>query len=133
MEVKINREIRDYTESLFFGLSLRQCVFAALACGAAVGLYFLLSPYLGLEMLSWVCISGAVPFAAVGFIRYHSMSAEQFVWAWVRSEVLMQKRLIYEPPNLYLDALENPVRTNRHKRDKNSGIQGEVSSHVKDA
>lgn len=27
MEVKINREIRDYTESLFFGLSLRQFFF----------------------------------------------------------------------------------------------------------
>ncbi|MCQ4638636.1 PrgI family protein, partial [Anaerovorax odorimutans] len=24
MEVKINREIRDYTESMFFGLSMRQ-------------------------------------------------------------------------------------------------------------
>ena len=27
MEVKINREIRNYTESMFFGLSLRQCIF----------------------------------------------------------------------------------------------------------
>lgn len=27
MEVKINREIRNYTESMFFGLSLRQFVF----------------------------------------------------------------------------------------------------------
>ncbi len=31
MEVKINREIRDYTESLFFGLSLRQFIFSVLA------------------------------------------------------------------------------------------------------
>ena len=27
MEVKVNREIRDYTESMFFGLSLRQFIF----------------------------------------------------------------------------------------------------------
>lgn len=27
MEIKINREIRDYTESMFFGLSLRQFIF----------------------------------------------------------------------------------------------------------
>lgn len=36
MEVKINREIRNYTESMFFGLSLRQFVFlywlSALRC-----------------------------------------------------------------------------------------------------
>ena len=49
MEVKINREIRDYTESMFFGLSLRQFFFSVLACGVAVGLYFLLHPYVGME------------------------------------------------------------------------------------
>ena len=38
MEVKINREIRNYTESMFFGLSMRQFVFSVLACGVAVGL-----------------------------------------------------------------------------------------------
>lgn len=27
LEVKINREIRNYTESMFFGLSLRQLIF----------------------------------------------------------------------------------------------------------
>ena len=33
MEVKINKEIRNYTESMFFGLSLRQFIFSVLACG----------------------------------------------------------------------------------------------------
>ena len=42
MEVKINKEIRNYTESMFFGLSMRQFIFSVLACGVAVGLYFLL-------------------------------------------------------------------------------------------
>ena len=36
MEVKINREIRNYTESMFFGLSLRQFIFSVLAMGVAV-------------------------------------------------------------------------------------------------
>ena len=66
MEVKINREIRNYTESMFFGLSMRQFVFSVLACGVAVGLYFLLSPYAGTETVSWMCILGAAPFAALG-------------------------------------------------------------------
>ena len=45
MEVKINREIRNYTEAMFFGLSLRQFIFSACACVVAVGIYFLLKPY----------------------------------------------------------------------------------------
>ena len=70
MEVKINREIRNYTEYMFFGLSLRQLIFSVLACGVAAGLYYLLRPYLDVETLSWVCVLGAFPFALLGFVRY---------------------------------------------------------------
>ena len=82
MEVKINREIRNYTESMFFGLSLRQFFFSIAAMGVAVLLYFLLKPYVGTETVSWMCVLGAAPFAALGFITYHGMTAEQFIWAW---------------------------------------------------
>ena len=44
MEVKINKEIRNYTESMFFGLSLRQFIFSVLACGVAVGCLLYTSP-----------------------------------------------------------------------------------------
>ena len=128
MEVKINREIRDYTESVFFGLSLRQCIFAALACAAAVGLYFLLAPYVGLETLSWACILGAAPFAAIGFVKYHSMTAEQFVWAWIKSEVLTPRILIYCPPNLYFDAIDNPVKEKRGKRSTDKEVGADVKN-----
>ena len=40
MEVRINKEVRDYQESVFFGLSLRQLIFALLAVLVAVGVYF---------------------------------------------------------------------------------------------
>lgn len=104
MEVKINREIRDYTESMFFGLSLRQLLFSAMACGVAVGLYFMLRPYMVMETVSWICILGAAPFAALGFIKYHGMTAEQFMWAWIKSEILVPKRLLFRPENIYYEA-----------------------------
>ena len=109
MEVKINKEIRNYTESMFFGLSLRQFIFSVLACGVAVGLYFLLRPYFGMETLSWVCILGAFPFAAMGFIKYNGMTAEQFVWAWFKSEFLMPKKLMFRPDNLYYEAKKSSI------------------------
>ena len=109
MEVKINREIRSYTESMFFGLSMRQFVFSILACAVAVGLYFLLRPYVGMETVSWMCILGAAPFAALGFISYHGMTAERFLWAWLRSELLEPKRLYCVPTNYYYEALKNII------------------------
>lgn len=109
MEVKINREIRNYTESMFFGLSLRQFVFSVLAVGIAVLLYFLLKPHLGTENVSWMCVLGAAPFAAMGFISYHGMSAEQFLWAWLRSELLEPRYLKFEPVNLYYEILKPSI------------------------
>ena len=104
MEVKINREIRNYTESMFFGLSMRQFIFSLLAVGVAVLLYFVMKPYVGTGTVSWMCILGAAPFAIMGFVKYHGMTAEQFAWAWIKSELLLPKRLVFRPTNLYYEA-----------------------------
>ena len=111
MEVKINREIRNYTESMFFGLSMRQFVFSVLAILVAVGLYFLLKTHFGTETVSWMCSLGAAPFAALGFITYHGMTAEQFIWAWIRSELLEPKEIRFESSNFYYEALKNKIDT----------------------
>ena len=103
MEVKINKDIRDFSESIFFGLSLRQFIFSILACLVAVVLYFLLKPFFGIETLSWVCILGAAPFAALGFIKYNGMTAEEFVIAFIKSEILMPKHLTFNSQNIYAE------------------------------
>ena len=115
MEIKINREIRDYHESMFMGLSLRQSVFSVLAIAAAVGLYFWLNPILGTEVVSWVCILGAVPFAILGFVSYHGMPAEKFAWVWVRSEILEPKRYCFRPNNLYYELMKDTIT--KHKKE----------------
>ena len=106
MEVKINREIREYTESMFFGLSLRQFIFSILACAVAVGIYFGLRNYVGTETVSWMCIVGAAPFAAVGFLKYHGMTAEQFIWTWIKSEFIMPRRLTFGTANTYHEIMK---------------------------
>jgi hypothetical protein len=107
MEVKINREIRDYTESMYFGLSFRQFVFSLAAVGISVGIYFLLRAYFSIETLSWMCVLGAAPFAAMGFIKYNGMTAEQFLLAWVKSEFIMPSKLTFKSTNLYAEALRD--------------------------
>ena len=114
MEVKINREIRNYTESIFFGLSLRQFIFSILACGVAVLLYFLLKDKFGIETLSWVCILGASPFAMMGFVRY----------AWIKSEFLIPKHLTFKPTNFYYELLKDKLE----KEENNENIKNIVQT-----
>ncbi len=47
IEIKINKEIHQYKESMFFGLTLRQFTCSALAVGIAVAAYFLFPPSAG--------------------------------------------------------------------------------------
>ena len=110
MEVKINKEIRNYTESVYFGLSLRQFIFSIAACLVAVVLYFVFKPYFGIETLSWLCMLGAAPFAAIGFIKYNGMNAEEFIYAYIKSEILTSKKLTFIPTNLYYEWIKKQKR-----------------------
>lgn len=107
MEVRINKEVRNYQESLFFGLSLRQFLFALLAVAVAVGVYFCLRPVLGNGEIGWVCVLAAFPFALGGFFQYNGMNFEQFLWAFLRSEFLTPKRLTFKSENVYTKLMEH--------------------------
>jgi hypothetical protein len=116
MEVRINREIREYTESMFFGLTLRQFIFSVLACAIAVLIYFTFKPVLGLETVSWICIVAAAPFAAIGFLRYNGMTAEKFIAAWIRSEILLPEHLCFGNTNLYYNMFRESTEESRKKK-----------------
>ena len=120
MEVKINKDIREFSESIFFGLSLRQFIFSVLACIVAVILYFILKPFCGIETLSWVCILGAVPFAVLGFVKYNGMTAEKFIWVWIKSEFLMPKKLVFHSTNTYYELMKPTIEQKQKEAYKNN-------------
>ena len=93
MVVKTTPEIGKYTEAIYFGLSLRQFLFSVLAVGVAILLYFLLRPVFDIETLSWVCVLGAAPFAALGFFTYNGLNAEKFLVVLVRDMILEPRSL----------------------------------------
>ena len=151
MEVKINKDIRQYSESIFFGLSMRQFIFSILACLVAVGLYFILRPYFGIETLSWMCILGAAPFAILGFVKYNGMTAEQFLIAWFRSKFLMPSHFVFKSDNYYAMKYQNIIENNlkrdfiknkkehktkkikhKSKNKKKKSVESEVDNDVKD-
>ena len=116
MEVRINREIREYTESMFFGLALRQFFFSVLACGVAAGIYLGLSPALGTETTSWLCIVAAFPFAVIGFVKYNGMTAEKVIAAWFKTTFMIPKVLTFGNTNYYYRMLVEEKPGSREKR-----------------
>lgn len=58
------------------------------AVGIAATVYLMTGSILGKETASWVCILAAAPVAMAGFFSYNGMTLEQFLWAFVKSEIL---------------------------------------------
>lgn len=73
----------------------------------AVGVYFGLRPVLGNGEIGWVCVLAAFPFALGGFFQYNGMTLERFLLAYIRSEFLFPRRLVFKSDNIYAKALEN--------------------------
>ncbi len=106
MEININKDIREYTEGVFFGLNLRQLVCSGLAVASAVTIYFYAHNTVSQEVITYLCIAAAAPFAAIGFIKYNGMPFEKIIWAWIKDNILFPRRLTIKANNLYLKALE---------------------------
>ena len=117
MEVRINKEVRNYQESLFFGLTLRQFIFALLAVAVAVGVYFGLRPVMGEGEIGWLCVLAAFPFALGGCFQYNGMTLEQFLLDFLRTELLYPGKLVFQSENLYAKALEHSAMKEALKLD----------------
>jgi len=122
VEVKINRDIRTYSETIFFGLTMRQCIFSALSCIVAVFLYFLFREKLGTEITSWICVIAVLPFAALGFIKYNGMNFETIFLAFIKSKILTPRKLVNKPNNYYYELLKDIYKRKQKEEIKNDEI-----------
>ena len=82
-------------------------MFALLAVVVAVAVYFGLRNVLGTGEIGWICVLAAFPFALGGFFTYNGMTLERFVLAFIRSEFLYPKKLMFRAENLYAKALDH--------------------------
>lgn len=114
MNIKMNKDIMQYKEEIYFGLTMRQCICSALAIGTSVGLFALLRNQFSTDACSMISMAGATPFALMGFFQYNKMSAERFFMAWLR-HCLMPRQLPYQTETDY-DALSKQYQAEEAKK-----------------
>lgn len=93
MEIRINKEILDFKENIVLGLSLRQFIFSTLGCVMAVLIYFFESNTIGVEITSWLCMLGALPFILFGFCKFQGLYFEELILLFFSSVVLENREL----------------------------------------
>lgn len=103
IEIRIPKEIKNYREKLFFGLTLRQCICAGISLAICVPLYIWGHHFLPQEAISWIVVFIAAPLMFTGFFRYNDMAFEQFAVEVIHFYASPQKRVYsYEPPFMEL-------------------------------
>ena len=106
MEIKINKEIRNYKEYIFFGLSLRQFIFSFLSCISTLLIYYLGKTILPTNLVSWLCIIVSLPFISIGFITYNGMKTEEFLLVLIKYYFMVPRKLIFKPYNFYEELMK---------------------------
>ncbi|HIT33124.1 MAG TPA: PrgI family protein [Candidatus Faecousia intestinigallinarum] len=123
MEIKMNKEIRSYQEAVFWGLTLRQLLFGGAAVAASVFVYFKCGS-LGTDMVSWLCILVATPFALAGFFQWHGMTAEVALLVILRA-LATPRRLPWRSVN-YSQLYFQPVLEKVRKEDSHGFANAET-------
>ena len=116
IEVRIPKEIRKYKEKLFFGLTLRQSICTAIGLITSIPVYIVVSQRMGEDFASWVVIFIGMPLFLLGYFNYNGLNFEQFIVAYLQSEVIYPKKRKYKTENLYdilLEQIEKEDRENK--------------------
>lgn len=118
MDIKIPKEIRLYKETTVLNLTARQLIFVILAGISSVTTFLTLRKTVEVNLLSIICVFVSAPFAALGFLEFHGMTAEEFIFVWFRY-TFMQKKLSFKSKNFYQELLN--AKTKEGLKKKNTG------------
>jgi hypothetical protein len=77
VEIKINKEVREYSEKVLFGLTARQFILGLAAVAVALVLYFILPLQTDLKLL--ICLIATAPFIVFGFARVQGHTPEEYL------------------------------------------------------
>lgn len=75
---RVPKEIKEYEEKLIAGLSARQLLYGGISIVISVGIYFLITPYIGQGVASYVVMIFAFPGFAAGFIKKNDMYLDKY-------------------------------------------------------
>lgn len=101
IEIRIPKEIKEFKEKLFFGMTIRQLIATVVAIGINVPLYIKGKEYLGEDLTSWLVIIIALPISLLGFFKYNEMPFERFLKVMLEFQLILPQKRPYKTENLY--------------------------------
>lgn len=107
--ISVNKNLDNYKDDVFKGLSLRQCVFSVLTLLAGGGTFLLAYFAIDFPQMPSVYLTmlAAMPFAVVGFVKKNGMGLPEYLRK--KREAKSQTELLYQSSMDY-EQVEIPVK-----------------------
>jgi hypothetical protein len=122
MQVKLNKDIGDYEESVFIGMTLRQAVLGIIGVVIIAGSYFMMGYDADSMLASWAAIGLGLPCFLFAFARPNKMRLEKFLVIWVKSQLLAYRKRKYIAENKYYTACFVTEKEKRMKRRSRNNV-----------
>lgn len=80
MQIPVNKNLDEYKDDFYKGLTLKQTVLSVLTVAVGTGVFLLLHSICGMGQTAalYLAILAALPFAASGFLKVHGMSLPEY-------------------------------------------------------
>ncbi len=101
MEIKTNKDVTEYEENVFIGMTIRQTLLGFAGVAVIAGAYFMTYNHMNSNLASWVAISFGLPCFLFGFAKPHKMKLEKFLAVWFRCNFLEHRRLTFKSENKF--------------------------------
>ncbi len=92
LSAKIPKDIRDYQEKLFLGMTARQLVAITVTFVVCVPLYIFGRMFIPEDLIAWAVLIVGAPLMAIGFYKKNGLTAEKAFVVWLRREVLYPQK-----------------------------------------
>lgn len=110
LEIKINKDPREYKDKLLFGLSVRQLLCTAIMLLINIPLYIWGSKILGESITGYLLILVAVPLVLIGFFEYNKMPFERVLLSMIQVKFIRpEKRYRYYSNENIVAALDKQI------------------------
>jgi hypothetical protein len=124
IDIKIPKEIRDYKETIFAGLNLRQIISLSIAFGINVPLYMYAKTHIGDELASWLVLLTGVPVFLIGFIKFDGMPFEKYFKVMLRFNFLVPRKRKYKVENIYTVIYNEQKKLRDEKLKSKNNLKG---------
>lgn len=131
MNHKIGPDLREFSETVFFGLNMRQLISSLVGIALSVTIWLTLCDRLGQQYTSWLCCAAVAPCACIGFIKVQGQSFERFAVSWIKYRFLESHKLRYRSNDI--NALLLAKRLNTVVKERKGGDADENAESVRKA